>query len=492
MTKVYMKFTNKIFFFIWVAGFFGIFLSLFLFLLFVELDMDGERVIHARFGKHHPYVEYPLPLERVSEMMKEGNRSFLRLSGDPVYVNVHTPRRIYEKLFVTITYRVQNIDIVEFGPLADIFSGAFDLTPLANEKLSALDWNVLHEGDVLLYQKESTFESLADFWSNTPPIEQIATYRMDFDKPFRLNAKIQTLQQEQHIPVTLKGHHRFVTYVRNHSLELQGEVIDINQTAGKDDVEWRVYNERGEMVFVERLEDDGITDESIHRTMREIQLKTPVLEEGVYMIELVGTSDILWKELRTRQSHFVALQSLHIVENARIPITLFTNVNDFAFSTSASSGLQTIHVNDQSVVLETVGVTQRLQAFPAKVNELRFSSVPLRIITEGYIGFWEEALFVPKPLAFTARLNVEERGIQYILATTTDTTIQDDWQTTTLDMPLASIIDEHGNLRFAFSLQGIGEDGYLDISTITLRFVKQPRSWKELPGLLHDRLFSRL
>ncbi len=475
-----MKFTSKTAFILWVAVFSCIFIGLFGFLLAVELDMDGERVIRADFGKKNPYVEYPLPADRVSELLTEGAETFVQLIGDPVYLNVHTPRRAYEQVFITIRYRVNNVSLVEFGPLADIFSQAFDLKPLANEKLDSLNWHEVIEGDTVLYQKEPIFASVADFFADVPPLAEIATYRHSFDIPFHLPANQKTIGALQTIPVDLQGHHRFVTYVKNHSLTLEAEVIDLNEVNGKDDVEWRVFNERGEVVFVERSEDDGITDESGNITTRVMKLQTPELAEGVYLVELVGTSDSAWKALRTTQSHMAFVQNVNIMKSDKSSVSLFTNAKDVAMSTTKAEGLQEVILGELAQKISTVGVVERVHIASPDVEEIQFESAPLRFIGDGYFSFARDAFFAPKPTVFHAGTNTEERGVKYILAQKSSTEIDGEWQETTVDFDLANIVDENGDIRFAFSLQGIAEGGSVDIAEITMRYVKTPRTWKGL------------
>ena len=97
---------------------------------FIASDVVATGQLTARYDMQqvNPYILPLSPGDRVSEMMKEDGRSFRRLSADPVYFDLRTPRSMRTATF-SITYRGTPPSLAVF---TDKAKWLFDLQPLSS------------------------------------------------------------------------------------------------------------------------------------------------------------------------------------------------------------------------------------------------------------------------------------------------------------------------------------------------------------------------
>ncbi len=467
---------------------------LFAWLLWLDIDPDGILEVRYEMGDISPYVNRLLPDDRVSGVASYSDGdSYVTIVEDPVYMSVHTPQTEYDEIEIEVKFQNFGQPIFEIGALQDIFSGALDLSPLYSLWIDNTDWQRLEDGGVTLFARYSDVPSMEAFFEHLPDRSRIATYHYDLEDPYRLRY-YSPLGYAQTIDASLRGYHKYVTYLKGETFYLEASVMDMNRNIGGDDIIVRVWNEAGEPVLEEKLEDDGNTTTNQISSTRLLRIEQVSLPEGVYTVELSGTSDIFWRSLTTTQRYVSFVNRLYIGDDvgylADARSTIFhTNAKHLTLETYHADATQNITIGS-----EDVAIPESHQKIYHTVEDagVALGYTPrgdVKIIGDGKFAFSKSAYFDPDPVQLGSYTDFDALGVDYLLTTYKSPIIYEDWLGGVARYWLSEVVDDEGNITFALSAPGLSELGQtVDVHAITVRFLKEPMDASEIWQALRERL----
>lgn len=460
-------------------------IGLFVWLLVIDIAPFGSRYERYTVGDKSPFIDRLLPDERVKPVQENADgEPFTQIIDEPVYFSIHFPQTHFEQIELEILFDNKNQKILEVGPLVDVFSQAYDLKPLVNSILEDITWPSLQQEDVILFQREQKFDSIDAFLANTPDRSKIATYHYDIETPYRL-ANYAPLGKTRSIDVSLRGFHKFVTYVKNEPVQFKVTYMDMNRTTGADDVRVVVRNERGESVFEEILEDDGDIDENQVSSTRTVSFNESGWAEGVYSFELSGTSDIFWRRIDTSLRYVTFVNQIYIGDdvghlNQPRSTSFFTNAKHFVFETSHADAAQTVKIG--TLATEIPFSHEKVRVDIAEPGVLPGSSPlgDIRIAGDGKFAFSEDAFFDPDPVRLSVLTNLDALHVDYIIATYTPPEEEGNWKKQTVRFNTNEMRIVDGSTTFALSAPLIAENKYLaDIHAINVRFINDRMTFSD-------------
>lgn len=446
---------------------------------------NGERVVTWEPGESSPFIQSPLPGERVSEVKDSERGSFVSIEREPVYVAVFPPSDEFTAATVTMEFDPHDAFAVELGGLTNVAAYAFDFHALSNSKLESLPWNALaQKGDdvMLVFARQNVKASVADFLEHVPVRSSVATYRATLSGTYR-DSLYAPLNGSQQFDVSLRGSHEYVTYVKSETFRTSISYQDINRTFGADEGYIRVYAEDGKVMLDKPIADDGNTTEDQVYSSRTIDLIGANWPEGVYRVELSGTSDIIWRKFVTSQRYMSFKNRLFIADDVGYLSTdrqtsFVTNSKSVVLETLHADPAHSVVVGDQTIAIPASHAKEYVSVTDGGVVAGRTSSGDVKMTGEGKFAFSKGSFFDPDPLALTVNTNIDDQSLQYVLANVPPVQMTDEgWRTASADFDLAKLEKEFGAYKFAIGLPGLAVDEeFVDLHRITVTFKKTPIS----------------
>ena len=324
-------------------------------LLWLDITPAGQRVIRVEANQVSPFVDRILPDNRVLGLqINQQGESFETILKDPVYFSIHQPSTNFETLEVELEYQT-DAPILEVGPLVDVYASAYDLRPLQNSIIDNSDWQRVEQGGLVLLSRNGDADNIDGWLSNLPARSKIATYHYDLATPYRI-ADYRPLGSAQTFEVALRGYHKYLTYVKNEEFHLEVTYWDMNRTLGADEGVIRVINEYGDVMAESAFEDDDDTREDQFPSHQTQKIDGYGWPEGVYSVELKGTSDIFWRQIKTSQRYLTFVNKMYFgdeigyLEKTR-PVTFFTNAKRLTLETYHADATQRVQVGSQAILI---------------------------------------------------------------------------------------------------------------------------------------------
>lgn len=457
----------------------------FIWLSLLSASMNGERTVTWTPGVTSPFIMAPLPAERVSPVQQSDTGAFVTIQNEPVYFGLFPPSDDFTSVDVTLAFHPKDAFAVELGGMTNVASYAFDFRGMSNNILEHLSWKQLPSRDdnALLFVKQDVKASLEDFLAHQPSRNSVVTYRATLPGTYR-EPDYSPISHPQTFNVSLRGSHEYVTYIKNETLNLTVQYQDINRTFGADEGYVRVYSEDGTRVVDESIVDDGNTGEDQTYSMHTVAINKSNLPEGVYRVELSGTSDIVWRKFTTSQRYMSFKNTLYIADdvgylNTDRQTDFVTNSKSLALETFHAESAHSVTLGSSTISIPQSHVLTRSTVTDGGVVAGKTSAGDVKIVGEGKFALSKESFFDPDPRPLTAGTNLDDPAIQYVYASVspiaTDTS---GWRTATTTFNLASLVKEGGAYKLALSLPGFHADLHtVDIHSLTATFHKAPISF---------------
>ncbi len=496
MKKLFTKF-----FFIIVAS------APFLWLSWLSSSPSGEREVSWAPGSISPFVQSPLPAERVSEVHDSDRGSSVTIESEPVYFSVFPPSDDFTSAEVSLEFDPHDAFAVELGGMTNLAAYAFDFHALSNSMLENLSWNVLPNADsssaLMVFAKDDVKAAAQDFALHQPSRSSVVTYRATLPGAYRESSYV-PLGHEQTFSISLRGSHEYVTYIKNESFHLALRYQDINRTFGADEGYIRVFDERGTVMLEKAIIDDGNISEDQTYSLHDIVLDGKGWSEGVYRVELSGTSDIMWRQLVASQRYMAFKNRLYVGDD----VGYLTNDRKTSFVTNSKTiAFETFHADSAHHVTlgaSIVGIPQSHVLTRATIPDNGMivgltDAGDIKMTGEGKFAPSAQAFFDPDPRPLTTQTNLEDPTIRYVYANLPESIVNaDGWRTASTTFNLADLAKEAGAYKFALSLPGLATDQKtIDVHRFTVTFRKEPislfaamkleiRRWR---NAVYDRLF---
>lgn len=452
-------------------------------LAYHDVSPNGERAVRYEMGERSPFVFSPLPSERVSDVVESDAGAYVTMVDEPVYISVEPPGSDYESVRVELAFDPHDQPIVELGGLVDIQAYAFDFRPMANGILERLDWPRVAESQdgmqTVLFAREEVNAAIDDFLAFPPERSAIATYRASLTTPYRMEDYM-PLGSTRHVDVSLRGSHEFLTYVKDEDVALSVAYSDVNRTYGADEGAVRIWRHDGTLMAEKVLTDDGNISEDQLSARSTIMLSGEDWDEGVYRVELSGTSDIIWRSIDTSLRYVTFKNRLYIADE----VGYRSSERATSFVTNARRlTLETFHAESPDEVTigeQTVAISQTHTKVTADVGdgELLSGVTPagdIKMTTEGKFALSADMFFDPDPVGLTPFTDLDQ--VSYVYATMAVPSAEGGWRTADATFDLSSLVVENGAYKFAISTPGLKELGTsVDLHAVEFTFIKPPMS----------------
>lgn len=457
-------------------------------LSWIAVSPSGERTVTWSPDEFSPFITSPLPGERVSSVSDGEQGSFVTLTGEPVYIGVFPPSPSFTHATVTVEFDPHQAYAFEIGGLTNLAAYAFDFRALANRTVESLSWAPLPSNalsDVSVFARESSAGTVQDFLNHSPDRTAIVTYRASLPGAYRDPSYV-PLETPQTFPVSLRGSHEYVTYVKNERFQLDVTYQDINRTYGVDDGFIRVVNESGVVVASRTLSDDGNASEDQRYATQHVTISGEGWPEGVYRVELSGTSDVVWRTLSTRQRYMAFKNRLFIADD----VGYLANDRKTAFVTNSKSLVfETLHANSAHAVTlgsEVIDIPLPHTKVRAHIDADGVVSGmtdagDVKMTGEGKFALSRGSFFDPDPRSMTVSTNLEDGTLAYLVADVPPVmTTPEGWRTASAVFDLSTLVKESGAYKFALSLPGqVVDEESIDIHRIVVTFHKDPLSLRD-------------
>lgn len=458
---------------------------LFFWLSFLSSSPGGERTVTWSPDELSNFVLSPLPAERVSEVKNSDRDAFVTIQNEPVYFGVFPPSDDFTSATVQVEFDPHNAFAVELGGMTNVAAYAFDFRPLSNGVLESLDWNLLpntlQDSTLLVFAKDDVKASVQDFALHQPPRTSVVTYKATLPGTYREPA-YSSLGYDQTFSISLRGSHEYVTYIKNESFHLVVQYQDINRTVGEDEGYIRVYNENGTVMLEKIIVDDGNATEDQVYSFHDIALNEDGWPEGVYRVELSGTSDIMWRQFTTSQKYMAFKNRLYVGDDVGYLVkdrqtSFITNSKFIAFETFHSDSAQRITLGKTVVSIPRSHVLTRATIPDNGTVEGITDAGDIKMTGEAKFAPSASAFFDPDPKPLTLQTNLDDPTLRYIYANLPHFEMTNGseagWRTAGSTFALSSLVKEAGAYKFALSLPGFAGDlQTIDIHRFTVTFHK--------------------
>jgi hypothetical protein len=457
---------------------------LFSWLLAQELVPSGQFFVESAAGDNSPFIDQLLPDQRVESIVDEDRGKLQRITGDPSFFFVH-PHREFDSVQTEIWFYNETQPIVEFGGLASLETGAYDLYPLHNLILDSLGWNMLEQGELVLYEREAGFQSVDQFQATTINRERIATYHADLTSAYRMVA-YEPSEESRLLSVSLRGFHSMKTYIKNEPLSFQLSYMDMNRAEGSDPVRILVYNEDDEIVEDVRVDDDGnSTSDAAATALKTAKVFVEGLPEGVYKMEWVVSRDIFVRSIETPQQYLVFSSNIYVADEvgyheAAEGATVWSNAHNYAFQTRHGEGVQEVVVAGEKLFVEEPYLRYTLATEQAGVKEITLPYGDLEIQTDGYVALDPSMYFHPDPVRLTDQTDIDALQIDYILTTYKSPVQEGEWLVAHVEFAAQTLVLNEGSWKFVFSVPNMSErQSFVDVGKIKMIWQREPFTFQD-------------
>jgi len=415
------------------------------------------------FIKPSRFIGKLTPAERVDEI--QGGEQ--RIIGDPVYFSLRLPRG-FDKAKLSVKYKNDNdhLPIMEAGVLVDKQVWNYALEPIENKIIDqlAMVWDVIEEDGSMFLQKEKKYNSIDEFLNNFLDKNEIALYNYDA-KELAREYVIEDYQpggEIQEINLALRGDYEFYTYINNEELNFNFRVMDLNENLASDPIDLNLYY-ADQLIASEHLPDDGnAQDNGEESEAREIGLKLINLPTGVYKISLRTNNDIITKSITTSQSKISFINKLW-VDDSQDNITLYTDSQAINAQTINPGSLQTIEIGEDKLGIEETYRQFSLKA-PLGIKEIKIGQGDVILSGNGVFSFNENSLINPQFRKVDNSLDINESGINYILARYIRPKINGEWKEAQAEFNIKDAYWEWSKTSFILSVPGLKADDAIEDS----------------------------
>ncbi len=479
-----------------IAQLFIILVPFFIFicLLYIEICPLGIKTVHLEIGDSSPYIYSILPDDRVSDIQSnaEGEK-YISILSEPTYFNVKLPNTEFDQVEVEIEFDSAQQSLIELGALTDIYSENYDLKPIVNKVIDDLEWSRIQEGATTLLQREHKYSSVSDFVNDLPGRDSIGVYQYDLSEPY-IDANYTPLINSQTIDVSLRGYHKYLTYIKDEPFYLDIYYMDMNRTTGADDAVVRVRDTNDKIVFEYFINDDGDIIEDQVSSKGTAIINESGWSEGVYSVELSGTSDIFWRSITTAQKYMTFVGKIYIADDVGYLSTpqdasFYTDAKHISFETTHSDSIQNITIGK-----EIVDIASSHEKYEFIINDpgVVYGYSPcgdIKISGDGKFAFSKDMFFNPDPVQLNAYSNIDSLAIDYIITNYQSPQSIGNWAKASALFGVDKVADLDGFMKFIISTPGVDVfEGDVNIHSITVKFIKGKMSVLDILSALRDLL----
>lgn len=144
-----------------------------------QLALGGKMEVVYNLKTPSPFISPLRPEDRVGKISKDETGNYWQaIIDDPIYFNLIVPQK-FDQATVQIIYQNKNLPIFQIGAATDLANWQYAIKPLENKILDQLTWLQIKSGEIVLWQRKKVFNTIDEFFNNTPPAGQIVVYNYD-------------------------------------------------------------------------------------------------------------------------------------------------------------------------------------------------------------------------------------------------------------------------------------------------------------------------
>lgn len=480
-------------------------LIVFCWIIYKDFVVSGKLVSQYDFKTLSPFITVLRPQGRVSEIKEDGGGVFYQeLKDEPVYFDVRLPRS-FSKAKIRLRYKSFHQGVIELGAMTELERWNFVLKPVENQIINfllqdKLHWDIVREGDVILFQKQKKFSSIREFLENLPPAEFIASYNFSVEKEFVLEGA-EVKKGGIDIFKTLRGSHRMHVYVKDEPLDFIFLLQDVNRHAGDDYASIDVYRGKENLYHDFIKLDENSKDNRIMSETKEMRVRLPYTGDGAYRIEVTSpTDDIFIRRISTPQDYLVFINSVYFGDNVgysdefdkerESKTKLFTNARIIAAKTTHQEGLQTILFGKKQFRVKETHRKYFYKTFFG-THEITIPKNDIVLDGKGLFSFSKESFFNPDVTTLSDGSEFDTEKIHYVITRyRPPRELENGWRENEIDFVVPSYYIKDREMHFIISIPYLEEDGgTIYIGGIRAELIDDPLSWKKIFELIQQYIF---
>jgi hypothetical protein len=463
-----------------------------LWLVWQNLVPSGVFVAHWRPDKPSALIGPLVPESRLLPLAIADDGTFYRaLVSEPVNFDVRLPSTFST---ATVTAKVATgAAIVELGGLASRETWVNDLRPASNAILDKLDWTVVRDNGLALYERKPDFKTVADFLANVPS-SGVAAYRADLASFIKIPGYAPAAAAQSY-KTAFRGAAMIKAYLQDEKLDFSFQVQEVNRHVGADGFTAVAYLD-GKRIASARYSDDGNEGADGKLSgLRALHIYTERPVSGIVRIDLSAGDDVVFRETETKQRKFVFVNRFYAADNVgylKDPAAfgLVTNGRRLYATTAHPEAFQMLQAGSAKLAIDdlnkpfTVSLAEDIRRGGTAAIASPYGDV--RLETAGLFAFDKDNFFNPDPQPVTWETDPDKDGINYILTSYVPPPKDGEWRTVTAtyDLSKLSVVSRAAN--FTLSVPGIElQQKELRIASIDVELRRPPLKKEDLwPALV--------
>ncbi|MFC1721666.1 hypothetical protein ACFL0Z_02015 [Patescibacteria group bacterium] len=422
------------------------------------------------------------PANRTAEVQYENGYKMRPIINDNAYFDVRLPATSFQDLALEIWWqRPANISEVRLGiPRGPEFQ--FQELLMSHRYLDALDWPIITEGQLTLWQKEPAQSSIDEFLGN-PPQDKLTAVHPTAPTPQLFLDDYQPNSETKQLPSDLQGPHSFFTYIKDENLQFTFTKADLSEPLPGTPQVARIADFRGR-----ELKKIDITSPG------DYEFNVADLSEGLYRIDvLVGENSVL-KDIETNLSSLVSRGQIWLAAGSE-PTSITLLGDNLTALVAKEEGKQKLTIEDTEYHLTDISQREHItEAFPEILideTEILTERGDVKLASDGgYFAFTDtKQIFNPVPsytFQLTPETSPEEFGeADYVLAAWLPPAREGDLLINEYQEPVRTLYSEDRKITYALIIPELSEtcDEIL-VNKIKASFSRNPLSWAEMKRLV--------
>ena len=432
----------------------------------------------TNFIKDDFFIRKLTPIERVMNKNE--------IIDNPVYFSLFTPRG-FDKAKLKVTYSESaETPLFEAGVMIGEKSWNYRMVPFQNTILDDISWSRIEEGGISLWQRNPSYNNLADFYANIPARDKISLYNIDL-KQSLIIPEYKAQSEINELDLALRGSYQFYTYITEEALDFNFIFQDLNQNRDQDGFDITLY-QQGKVLNTWRVDDDGVVNDNGELgAEKSFGIAVNGLSEGVYKIEIKANDDILTKGIKTKQTKVSFVNNLHLAKTGKSQLSLYSDSQALSVKTINPDSLQTLRIGNEDLV-----INETYKQFSKKFNqttplEIKIPLDGIILASDGVFALSPEALINPEFKKVNQNLDLEK--VDYVLARYQSPHNQGEFKTATAELDLTGAYYEKGQYNLMLSLPGLGEIGSTSVKIKELEIELFGKTfWQKIKEVLENYL----
>lgn len=301
---------------------------------------------------------------------------------------------------------------------SQVGSWTFWQRPTRQEKTTTTGKTVVRNVPVEQYD---SFSSLLESSTDLRRIGIIGINPFQFTRVADYHARQDTMS----LPLTLRGDHDLYVYAERETISLTFQAAPINRRTGHKQLSIRVgrfdqLNGPMKTWLTSRTFDLRNGDHDVP-TWSTIRVTQPVEDGGLFLVQIRGGDDIIWRNLQTPQ-HYLNFRQVYLAEGPAYgawstysPLTFSTNGTSLSLWADHEPGYQDVSIGKNTIHLKRMRIKKSAENLTG-VTEVTVAKPDVRVWSDGLIALGSARLIPNVTMPVLDPNNLQLENIDYLLA----------------------------------------------------------------------------